>query len=46
MRILDRSVVMLDLNAIGLPDAILASFRDVIRRPNGFVLVTGPTGSG
>ncbi len=46
MRILDRSVVMLDLNAIGLPEKILASFREVIRKPNGIVLVTGPTGSG
>ncbi len=46
MRILDRSVVMLDLDAIGLPEGILASFREIIRRPNGIVLVTGPTGCG
>ena len=46
MRILDRSVVMLDLDAVGLPDSILGGFREVIRRPNGIVLVTGPTGSG
>jgi type IV pilus assembly protein PilB len=46
MRILDRSVVMLDLNAVGLPDGILTAFREVIRKPNGIVLVTGPTGSG
>jgi type IV pilus assembly protein PilB len=46
MRILDRSVVMLDLNAVGMPPNILAAFREVIRRPNGIVLVTGPTGSG
>lgn len=46
MRILDRSVVMLDLNAVGMPDNILTSFREVIRKPNGIVLVTGPTGSG
>jgi type IV pilus assembly protein PilB len=46
MRILDRSVVMLDLDAVGLPDGILGSFREVIRKPNGIVLVTGPTGSG
>ena len=45
MRILDRSVVMLDLDAIGMPTDILASFREVIRKPNGIVLVTGPTGS-
>jgi type IV pilus assembly protein PilB len=46
MRILDRSVVMLDLDAVGMPEGILASFREVIRRPNGIVLVTGPTGCG
>ncbi|MEN6405315.1 MAG: ATPase, T2SS/T4P/T4SS family [Thermoguttaceae bacterium] len=46
MRILDRSVVMLDLDVVGMPDAILKAFREVIRKPNGIVLVTGPTGSG
>jgi type IV pilus assembly protein PilB len=46
MRILDRSVVMLDLNVVGMPDAILSAFREAIRKPNGIVLVTGPTGSG
>jgi type IV pilus assembly protein PilB len=37
---------MLDLNAVGMPERMLAAFRDAIRRPNGIVLVTGPTGSG
>ncbi len=46
MRVLDRSVVMLDLGAVGMEPGILAEFREVIRRPNGIVLVTGPTGSG
>jgi len=46
MRILDRSVVMLDLDALGMPQGILGSFREVIQRPNGIVLVTGPTGCG
>jgi type IV pilus assembly protein PilB len=46
MRILDRSVVMLDLDVVGMPDGILRSFRDIIRKPNGIVLVTGPTGCG
>ncbi len=46
MRILDRSVVMLDLGVVGMPTGILHDFREVIRRPNGIVLVTGPTGSG
>jgi type IV pilus assembly protein PilB len=46
MRILDRSVVMLDLNVMGMEPNLLGAFREVIRRPNGIVLVTGPTGSG
>jgi len=46
MRILDRSVVMLDLDVMGLREDILKQFRDIIRRPHGIVLVTGPTGSG
>ena len=46
MRILDRSVVMLDLNVVGMPAPVLVGFREMIRRPNGIVLVTGPTGSG
>jgi type IV pilus assembly protein PilB len=46
MRVLDRSVVKLDLNAVGMNPVILRSFREVIAKPNGIVLVTGPTGSG
>jgi len=46
LRILDRSVVMLDLDVIGLDPTSLAEFRRIIRKPNGIVLVTGPTGSG
>ena len=46
MRVLDRSVVMLELENIGMPAGILGSFREVISKPNGIVLVTGPTGSG
>ena len=46
MRVLDRSVVMLDLDKIGMDSEILGNFRTVMRRPNGIVLVTGPTGSG
>ena len=46
MRILDRSVVMLDLGVLGMDPAVLAGFREVIRKPNGIVLVTGPTGCG
>jgi type IV pilus assembly protein PilB len=46
MRVLDRSVVSLDLGKVGMNEATLSTFRKVIDRPNGIVLVTGPTGSG
>jgi type IV pilus assembly protein PilB len=45
-RILDRTVVQLDLNKIGMDPQTLERFRTMIKRPNGIVLVTGPTGSG
>jgi type IV pilus assembly protein PilB len=46
MRVLDRTVVQLDLNKIGMDPGILTKLRQVIHKPNGIVLVTGPTGSG
>ncbi|HEV8071926.1 MAG TPA: ATPase, T2SS/T4P/T4SS family [Planctomycetaceae bacterium] len=46
MRVLDRTVVQLDLQKIGMDATILRRFRQIIRNPNGIVLVTGPTGSG
>ncbi len=46
MRILDRTVVQLDLNKIGMDPNTLSRFREMIFRSNGIVLVTGPTGSG
>lgn len=46
MRVLDRTVVQLDLNKIGMDPNTLSKFRTIIHRPNGIVLVTGPTGSG
>ena len=46
MRVLDRSVVSLDLRKIGLDENTLKPFSEIIERPNGIVLVTGPTGSG
>ena len=45
-RVLDRSVVSLDLNNVGMDPELMATFREVIDRPNGIILVTGPTGSG
>ena len=46
MRVLDRSVVALDLTRVGLDDETLVRFRKCINIPNGVILVTGPTGSG
>ncbi|MBL8768068.1 MAG: Flp pilus assembly complex ATPase component TadA [Planctomycetes bacterium] len=46
MRVLDRSVVQLDLENLGLRADDLAAIRKLAAKPNGIVLVTGPTGSG
>ena len=46
LRVLDKSVVNLDLEALSLPDDVLQTIRDLVDRPNGIFIVTGPTGSG
>ncbi len=46
MRVLDRSVVALDLERIGLRPQELATLRSLISLPHGIILVTGPTGCG
>jgi type IV pilus assembly protein PilB len=46
LRVLDRSTVNLDLAALGLPDDIYDYIIEIIHRPNGILIVTGPTGSG
>src|SRR5258705_1101818 len=46
MRVLDRSVTKLDLESGGMKGATLKIIRESIEKPNGIVLVTGPTGSG
>ena len=46
MRLLNQSGGSLDLEKIGMPPEMLRRFRSIIHRPNGLVLVTGPTGSG
>ncbi len=46
MRVLDRSVVSLDLAKVGMKEETIAGFRQMMHKPNGIVLVTGPTGSG
>lgn len=46
MRVLDRTVVQLDLEKVGMNQRTLVRWREVISKPNGIVLVTGPTGAG
>jgi type IV pilus assembly protein PilB len=46
MRVLDRSNVSLDLDRIGLREDDLKNVRQLIHKPNGVIVVTGPTGSG
>ena len=46
LRVLDKSVVNLDLEALSLPSDILSTIRELVNRPNGIFIVTGPTGSG
>jgi type IV pilus assembly protein PilB len=46
LRVLDQSAVRLDLGQLGLPADIRRGLEEIIRRPNGILLVTGPTGSG
>ncbi|NDY42091.1 Flp pilus assembly complex ATPase component [Dissulfurirhabdus thermomarina] len=46
LRLLNREEVRLDLETLGLPGDVRASFERAILRPHGLVLVTGPTGSG
>jgi type IV pilus assembly protein PilB len=46
LRVLDRSSVKLDIGAIGMPKKIYDYICEVIEKPNGIFIVTGPTGSG
>ncbi len=46
LRLLDKSAVLLDLEELGLGGERLESFKKLITRPYGILLVTGPTGSG
>ncbi|GAB61483.1 MAG: type II secretion system protein GspE [Candidatus Jettenia sp.] len=46
MRILDRTAVTLDLEALGFSQEFLGKFRRMVNKPEGMLLVTGPTGSG
>ncbi|NDB97105.1 MAG: pilus assembly protein PilB, partial [Verrucomicrobia bacterium] len=46
LRVLDRSVVNLDLEKLGIPKHIFDYICETIEKPNGIFIVTGPTGSG
>ena len=46
MRILDKEEASFDLDALGMPADTLKRFQQALSRPNGIILVTGPTGSG
>jgi len=46
MRVLDRSTISLDLDKLGMREEDLNMVRQLIKKPNGIVMVTGPTGSG
>jgi type IV pilus assembly protein PilB len=46
LRVLDRSTVNLDLEMLGMPDYVHSFILEIINRPNGIFIATGPTGSG
>ena len=46
LRVLDRSVVSLDLENLGMPEDVYNNIGADIEKPNGILIVTGPTGSG
>jgi type IV pilus assembly protein PilB len=46
LRVLDKSVVNLDLDSLNMPDDVLNPVKELFQRPNGIFIVTGPTGSG
>jgi general secretion pathway protein E/type IV pilus assembly protein PilB len=46
LRLLDRANMVLSLQELGMPPAVLTEFNLLITEPHGIVLVTGPTGSG
>ncbi|MBP9913297.1 MAG: type II secretion system ATPase GspE [Opitutaceae bacterium] len=46
LRVLDQSAVQLDIAQLGMPEDVRTGMEEIIRRPNGIFIVTGPTGSG
>jgi type IV pilus assembly protein PilB len=46
LRVLDQSAVRLDISQLGMPEDVLNGIQEIVRRPNGIFIATGPTGSG
>jgi type II secretory ATPase GspE/PulE/Tfp pilus assembly ATPase PilB-like protein len=46
MRVLDKGRLTFDLGKLGMPPKVLTTVKDLLRKPHGLMLVTGPTGSG
>jgi len=46
LRVLDQSAVQLDIGQLGMPEDVLDGINEIVKRPNGIFIVTGPTGSG
>ncbi len=46
LRVLDQSAVRLDMSQLGMPEDVFNGMQEILRRPNGIFVVTGPTGSG
>ena len=46
IRLLERGQIFTQLDTLGFPPGLLAKFNEMIAKPHGMILVTGPTGSG
>jgi len=46
MRVLDKQRLTFDLNKLGVPEGMLGQMKQLLAKPHGLLLVTGPTGSG
>lgn len=46
LRILDRAALIVDMGDIGFETDMLKRFQEILQRPNGIIVLTGPTGSG
>ncbi|MBI4624963.1 MAG: type II secretion system ATPase GspE [Verrucomicrobia bacterium] len=46
LRVLDQAAVQLDITQLGMPEDVFDGIQEIVRRPNGIFIATGPTGSG